>query len=89
MVLRLLRRLVGLTAALALVALVTGHAGPQLAARSMSGYVTEMDAAESGDFVRVDAIAADLGHGWQQLRASATGVLRSVEDAVERLAPAG
>jgi hypothetical protein len=88
MVLRVLRRLVGLAVTLALVALVTGHAGPQLAARSMSGFVTEMDAAESGDYPRVDAIAADLGQGWQQLQASATGVLHSVQDAVERLAPA-
>jgi len=84
---RLLRHLVGLAVALTLVSGVTTHLGPQLAARSMTGYVAELDAADRGDTVTASAIGDDLRRDWLRLEASVTDALSRAEHQLDQLLP--
>jgi hypothetical protein len=86
-VVHLIRQLVGLTVALALVLGVTHYVGPQLAARSMTGYVAELHAAESGNLREADSIAAQLQRDWRSLSADVTRLLREVQNSLRRMAP--
>jgi hypothetical protein len=67
----------GIAAALTLG--VTSHLGPDLASRSMTGYVDQVSAAQEGQMLEVDRIGADLAREWRAL----AGVLG---DAVDDLA---
>ena len=87
MILRLLRQLVGLTVALTLVTGVTTHLGPQLAARSMSGYVAQLDAADRGDTATASEIGDNLRQEWLRLEASVTDALSRAERQLDQLLP--
>jgi hypothetical protein len=84
---RLLRHLVGIAVALTLVSGVTTYFGPQLAARSMSGYVAQLDAADHGDTAQVSAIGADLRREWLRLEATVTDALSRADDQLGELLP--
>jgi len=84
---RVIRRLVGLAVAFALVSLVTQHVGTALAARSMSGFVTGWSAAQHGNTSYAASLSTDLGRQWRDLGTHASGALHSVQDAVAHLAP--
>jgi len=86
-IVRAFRRLVGLVVALALVSAVTAHAGPQLAARSMSGYVAQLDAAQAGDYSTADSIGSSLRSDWLSFEASASRLWTTVESELSKLAP--
>jgi hypothetical protein len=66
---------------------VTEHLGPQLAARSMSGYVAQLDAADRGDTARASAIGADLRREWLRLEATVTDALSRAEHQLDQLLP--
>ena len=63
---------------------VTEHLGPQLAARSMSGY---LGAADRGDTARASAIGADLRREWLRLEATVTDALSRAEHQLDQLLP--
>lgn len=89
MVLRLVRQLLAVAMAALLVTAVTGHLGTSLAARSMSGYVASLDAAQRGDTARAESTGVDLSVQWHQLASSVQSVCRSVESALDQLVPRG
>ena len=64
---------------------VTTHVGPDLSARSMTGYVEELSAAQRGETVEVDRIGAQLEHEWRRLAAL---LADAVEGAADDLADA-
>ena len=88
MLLLLVRRLLGLAVSLVLVTAVCDHLGPGLAARSMTGVMQEIDAAQHGDTARAQAISDDLVGQWTSLQAQVDDVLHKVEAELEKLAPA-
>lgn len=77
MLLRLVRRLLGLGVSLTLVLGVTTYVGPQLSARSMTGYLQVLDQAQSGHYAEADSISRSLERDW---RALGDGVARAVAD---------
>jgi hypothetical protein len=77
MLLRLVRRLLGLGVSLTLVLGVTTYVGPQLSARSMTGYLQVLDHAQTGHYAEADSISASLQRDW---RALGDGVARAVAD---------
>ena len=81
------RRLAGLMIAFALITAVVNRGGTGLAARSMTGYMAALDAAESGDYARADAIGTDLSRQWDHLRQQVVTVLHQAEKVVSDLAP--
>jgi hypothetical protein len=87
MLLRAFRRLAGLMIVFAVVSAVANNAGPGLAARSMTGFVAQLDAAESGDYAKADAIGTDLAHQWDRFRVQVVQVLDRAEQVVSDLAP--
>jgi hypothetical protein len=86
MLLHALRRLVGLAIAFAIMSTVANNLGPGLAARSMNGFMAEMDAAQSGDYAKADAISSDLARQWQHLQDEVVLVMKQAEHAVSELA---
>ena len=70
-----------------LITAVCDHLGPGLAARSMTGVMQEIDAAQHGDTARAQAISADLVGQWTALQAQVADVLHQVEAEVVKLAP--
>lgn len=87
MLLLALRRLAGLMIAFALVSAVANQVGPGLAARSMTGYLAQLDAAEAGDFATADAIGTDLARQWDGFRLQVVRVLERAEQVVSDLGP--
>ncbi len=87
MLFRALRRLVGLMIVFAVITMVVNNGGTGLAARSMSGYLSALDAAEGGDYARADAIGTDLSRQWDHLRLQVVQVLHQAEKVVSDLAP--
>lgn len=87
MLLLAFRRLAGLMIALALITVVVDHGGTGLAARSMTGYMSALDAAERGDYAKADAIGTDLSRQWDHLRLQVVQVLHQAEKVVTDLAP--
>lgn len=87
MLLLAFRRLAGLMIALALITVVVNHGGTALAARSMTGYMSALDAAEHGDYAKADAIGTDLSRQWDHLRLQVVQVLHQAEKVVSDLAP--
>lgn len=85
MLLRAFRRLVSLAIAFAVVSAVANNLGPGLAARSMTGFMAEMDAAQSGDHAKADAISSDLSWQWHQLQDRVVLVVKQAEHAVSEL----
>jgi len=83
MVFRLIRRLMGLTVSLVLVLGVTS-VGPQLAARSMNGYVRIVDQAESGHYAEAGSISAQLQRDWRSLSTQVSSAVSSLQRAVSR-----
>ena len=87
MILAALRRLILIAIAFAVVSSVASAWGPGLAARSMTGYVAEVHAAETGRFDEVDRISSVIAAQWDSLRASVTSAVRGLEQTVEGVVP--
>lgn len=82
-----LRRLAGLMIAFALITAVAQGGGPGLATRSMTGFMAQLDAAESGDYAKADAIGSDLARQWDRFRVQVVLVLDRAEQVLSDLAP--
>ena len=87
MVFRIARRLLGLALVFLLVSAVVSHVGPSLAARSMSGYVNEVDAAEHGNYGEANAISESIKNEWLTLQRDASGLWEQAASTVERWLP--
>ena len=87
MILAALRRLVVIAIVFAVISAVASQWDPGLAARSMAGYVAEVDAAEAGRLGEVDRISADISTQWESFRAHVTAAVQGLERAVEGVAP--
>jgi hypothetical protein len=85
--LRAFRRLVVIAILLAVVTSVAGQWGPGLAARSMSGYLAEVHAAEAGRYDEADRISAGITAQWESLRVHVAQAVRDLEQAVDGIAP--
>lgn len=85
MLLRLVRRLLGLSVSLVLVMGVTTYVGPQLAARSMTGYLQVLDHAQSGHYAEADSVSASLERDWRQLSTAVSRAAADVQKALSRL----
>jgi hypothetical protein len=81
------RRLLGLAVSLVLVTAVCDHLGPALAARSMTGVMQQIDAAQHGDTARAQAIGDDLVAQWSGLEKQVTDLLHQAEAQLDKLAP--
>jgi hypothetical protein len=84
MVLRFVRQVLGVAVSLALVLGVTSQLGPQLAARSMAGYVTAVGQAQTGHPQAADSIATQLEREWRELGRSLSRAAASVQQTVSR-----
>ena len=83
----LVGRLLGLAVSLVLISAVCDHLGPGVAARSMTGVMQEVDAAQHGDTARARSISHDLVGQRTALQAQVADVLHRAEVEVEKLAP--
>lgn len=82
-----IRRLVCLAVSVALLTGVVSHLGPELAARSMTGVMQEIDAAQHGNTAQAQAIGDELTSGWLGLEQQVYDLVIRVEQTVDRLAP--
>lgn len=85
MIVHALVKLGSLGIAAALTLGVTTHLGPELSARSMTGWSDQLTAARRGDLVEVDRIGTQLAREWRSL---ATFLEDAVEGAADGLADA-
>lgn len=85
MLLRLVRRLLGLSVSLVMVLGVTTYVGPHLAARSMSGYLQVLDHAQSGHYAEAGSVSASLERDWRDLGTAVSRAVADLEQALSRL----
>ena len=87
MILHAFRRLVGLAILFAVLSTVLSHWGPGLAAKSMGGYVRQLDAAEAGNYAQADRIGTDLAREWDGMRVQVLRLVHEVQDAIDGIVP--
>lgn len=81
------RRLLGLAVSIMLITAVCDHLGPALAARSMTGVMQEIDAAQHGNTAQAKSIGDDLVAQWSGLEQQVTDLVHQAETQLEKVLP--